>query len=405
VTDPTTFPTGFLWGAASAAHQIEGGNVNADIWPLEWQAGGVFAEPSGDACDSYHRYPEDIGLLAEAGLDTYRFSVEWARIEPEQGFFSRAALDHYRRVVASCLERGLTPLVTLHHFTAPRWFAERGGWSADGAADLFGRYVERVTAHVGDLVPFFCTINEANVVSVLQVAGTMPAGTGDSSSSAILQHILRSGFPYPDVEVMAAAHRRAVDAIRSGPGSAQVGWSLALVDYQAAPGGEDRCAATTKAAQLDWLDVSAADDYVGVQTYTRALIGPDGPVPPPEGAPTMQMDWEIYPDALQHTVRLAAGHAGVPVVVTEHGMATADDAARIEFTAAGLRGLLRCLDDGVDVRGYIHWTLLDNFEWMAGYKPTFGLIAVDRDDFTRTPKPSLAWLGGVARAGRLPLTR
>ena len=122
----------------------------------------------------------------------------------------------------------------------------------------------------------------------------------------------------------------------------------------------------------------------------------------PEGTPMMQMGWEIYPDALEHSVRRAAGRAGVPVVVTEHGMATADDGARIRYTDAGLRGLLRCLDDGIDVRGYIHWTLLDNFEWMAGYEPTFGLIAVDRTDFTRTAKPSLQWLGDVARAGRLP---
>ncbi|MCU1368443.1 MAG: glycoside hydrolase family 1, partial [Ilumatobacteraceae bacterium] len=191
----------------------------------------------------------------------------------------------------------------------------------------------------------------------------------------------------------------AFEAIKSVRSEINVGWSLALIDLQAIDGGEERTIAARRAAQLDWLDVSAADDFIGVQTYSRERIGADGMLPRPDG-PVTQTGWEIYPQALEHSIRLAAHHAKVPIVVTENGMATDDDAARIAYTTAALQGLERCIDDGIDVRGYTHWTLLDNFEWTAGFGPKFGLIAVDRETFERTPKPSLAWLGDYARASR-----
>ncbi len=140
---------------------------------------------------------------------------------------------------------------------------------------------------------------------------------------------------------------------------------------------------------------------MGVQTYTREVLGPDGVLPCPEGAPTMQTGWEVYPDALGHTVRLAAAHAEVPVIVTENGMATDDDEARRAYTEGALHGLAAAIADGVDVRGYLHWSLLDNFEWTSGYAKTFGLVAVDRETFVRTVKPTARWLGDVARANRI----
>ena len=139
----SSFPHDFLWGAATAGHQVEGGNVNADLWPMEWAPNSTFNEPSGDACDHYHRYPEDIATLAELGLNAYRFSLEWSRIEPEPGFYSRAALDHYGRMMESCLNHGVTPVVTYNHFTVPRWMAGRGGWSAPDAPERFADYASR----------------------------------------------------------------------------------------------------------------------------------------------------------------------------------------------------------------------------------------------------------------------
>ena len=396
-------PPGFLWGAASAAHQIEGGNVNADMWSAEHAPNSIFAEPSGDACDSYHRFGEDIALLAGAGLNTYRFSVEWSRIEPEPGRFSRAALDHYRRVVTTCLDHDVTPMVTLHHFTAPRWFAHAGGWSAADAADRFARYADRVARHFGDLVPWICTVNESNVLTVVQATGVLPLGSGTEGPALDPGNGAPLAWVSPLVDVMAEAHRRAFDAVKSTNPTAHVGWTLALQDIQAEEGGQQRADELRRSTQLDWLEVSRADDFVGVQTYTRIRVGPDGVLGAPAGEPQMQTGWELYPAALEGTVRLAAKTAGVPIIVTENGAATDDDRVRIDYTAAALEGLARCIDEGVDVRGYTHWTLLDNFEWMAGYAKTFGLIAVDRETFVRTPKPSLAWLGQIARSGHFPL--
>ena len=412
----TTFPDGFLWGAATAGHQVEGGNVNADIWPLEWAKDSLFTEPSGDACDHYHRYPEDIATLAELGLNAYRFSLEWSRIEPEPGYFSRAALDHYRRMIATCLEHGVTPVVTCCHFTTPRWFAGAGGWGQDDAPERFARYVTRVTEHLGDLFSWVATLNEPNVIDLMTTTGVIPMGAGErgpvddmattpSASSVGVGGFDPAGYQMGliggDVERMASAHRLAAEAIKAGADHAKVGWTLAVVDLQPAEGGEERCEHARQRAILDWLDVSRDDDFVGVQTYSRYLIGPDGKLPVPEGAATTQTGWEVYPQALGHTVRLAAERTGVPVLVTENGIATDDDDLRITYTSAALEGLAGCVDDGIDVRGYLHWTLLDNFEWMSGFAMTFGLIAVDRGSFARSVKPSARWLGEVARRNRL----
>jgi beta-glucosidase len=402
------FPQGFLWGAATAGHQVEGGNVNADLWPMEWAEHSTFNEPSGDACDHYHRYPEDMSLLAELGLTAYRFSLEWSRIEPEPGSYSRAALDHYKRMMERCLNLGVTPVVTYNHFTVPRWMAGRGGWSAADAPVRFADYASRVTAHLGDLLSWVCTLNEPNLMAMMRSTGVLAMGAGDRGPAPDPVEAAagvggfdparyRMGIVAADIEQMATAHRLAVQAIKATTGTVKAGWTLALVDLQPAEGGEARWLEARRLGQTDWLSVSADDDFVGVQTYSRTRIGPDGRLPLPEGTPTMQTGWEVYPEALGHTVRLAAEHAGVPILVTENGMATDDDEARIAYTRAALEGLAECMEDGIDVRGYIHWTLLDNFEWNAGYSKTFGLIAVDRGTFVRSVKPSAHWLGQVAQ--------
>jgi beta-glucosidase len=400
------FPDRFLWGAATAPHQVEGGNVNSDMWEMEWATPSVFAEPSGDACDHYHRYPEDLALMEGLGFNAYRFGVEWSRIEPEEGSISRAELDHYRRMCAACLEHGITPVVTYNHFSFPRWFARAGGWEGPHAADLFARYSARVTERLGDLVPWVCTINEPNLIAMLMATRMAPVATRkDTEALAARAAPAVDGprsWPSPSIDAMRSAHRKAFDAIKSVRDTIKVGWAPALVDLQAAPGGEDRLAQVRPAAQLDWLDISRDDDFVGVQTYSRELVGPDGMLSPPDGAPTAQTGWEIYPDALGHTVRLASERTGKPVLVTENGLATDDDDARRAYTEGALRGLAGAIADGADVRGYLHWTLLDNFEWVSGFKVTFGLIAVDRATFARTVKPSARWLGDVARANRLP---
>ncbi|GAA4978405.1 glycoside hydrolase family 1 protein [Kineococcus glutinatus] len=407
---PATFPAGFLWGAATASHQVEGGNSNNDVWFLEHLPETIFAEPSGDAVDHYHRYREDIALLASLGLTTYRLSLEWSRIEPAEGEFSLAALEHYRRVLLTCHEHGLTPVVTYHHFTSPRWLLAAGGWEDERTPARFARYCERVTRHLGDLVGAACTLNEPNLPDLLVTMGIggqprelrakFPMWAAAADALGIeAERVAPFQFTASDeaFDVKLAAHRAGTEAIRSAGGRFPVGWTLANTDVQAGPGGEEVADRVRRHVNERFLEASRGDDFVGVQTYGRHVFGPDGLLPAPEGAPVNQLGEEIYPEALEATVRQAAAVAQVPVLVTENGLATADDTQRVDYLERALRGVAACLRDGVDVRGYIAWTAFDNFEWIFGYRPTFGLIAVDRETQQRTPKPSAHRLGEIAR--------
>jgi len=388
---PRAFPEGFLWGTATAAHQVEGGNWNNDWWAWEHNPASPCVEPSGDTCDHFTRYPDDIKLLADLGFGTYRFSLEWSRIEPEEGEFSRAALDHYRRMCACCLENGVVPIVTFHHFTTPRWVAHLGGWEEAETADRFARYCARATEALGDLMGWACTINEPNIVAMAgYLAGNFPPGRRDVGLRRAVN------------DVFCQAHRKAVDAIRSGPGDAPVGLTLAMTDYQAEAGGEDYRDRIRRGMEDVYLENTGGDDFIGVQTYSRARIGPSGALPPPEGSELTEMGYEFWPESLEATIRRAWEVTdGLPVLVTENGIGTHDDSRRIEYVQRALGGVLNCLDDRIDVRGYTYWSLLDNFEWAHGYRPTFGLIAVDRETQSRTPKPSASWLGEIARANTL----
>ncbi len=388
------FPDGFVWGTATAAHQVEGGNWNNDWWAWEHDPESPCSEPSGDACDHYFRYPEDMRLLRDLGFTAYRFSLEWSRIEPEDGEFSRASLDHYRRMCATALELGLAPIVTFHHFTTPRWVAARGGWTERGTVDLFARYVERVVAHLGDLIARACTLNEPNIVATFgHQWGMFPPGLRDPA--------LRRRAN----DVFIAAHRRAVEIVQAGPGQIPVGLTLAMQDMQAVDGGEAFRDAERHVMEDVYLEAARGDDYVGVQTYTRIRYGPHGMVGPEPGIRTTQMGYEFWPDALEATIRRAwQVTRGVSILVTENGIGTADDTERVEYVERALHGVLRCLRDDVDVRGYVYWSLLDNFEWTFGYGPKFGLVAVDRETQMRAPKPSAHWLGAIARANALEVS-
>ncbi|GAA1023655.1 beta-glucosidase [Acrocarpospora pleiomorpha] len=386
-------PPGFLWGAATSAHQTEGANENSDWWALENMPGSFCEEPSGQAVDSFHRWAEDMDLAADAGLRDYRFSIEWARVEPEPGVFSGEALKHYRHMIEGALQRGLRPLVTLHHFTCPAWFA---GWADPAAPDLFARYVAQVAGILDD-VEHVATINEPNVVAAFpRLLAQGPGG-------------LAKGLPEPEetiAEGLVSAHRQARHVLRTALPEVQVGWSISVQDYQPDPPAVAAAAAYLYPRQTRFLLESRDDDWVGVQAYTRVRLVLDGdvarPAAPVSSAQRTQTGWEYYPAALGGAVREAARVVGaVPVIVTENGVATGDDDQRIAYTHGALTALAAALDDGIDVRGYFHWSLLDNYEW-GSWGPTFGLVSVDRGTFVRSPKPSLAWLGRVGTSGLIP---
>ncbi|HVC68847.1 MAG TPA: family 1 glycosylhydrolase [Acidimicrobiales bacterium] len=389
--ETVTFPEDFLWGTATAAHQIEGGNVNNDWWQWEHTPGSGCADSSGDACDSFSRWSEDVDLVAGLGLGAYRFSLEWSRIEPAEGEFSAAALDHYRRICARCHERGLSPVVTFHHFTTPLWLTGRGGWEAPDAPDRFARFVTRATAQLGDLIGWACTINEPNVIGVMgYTMGEFPPGVKDDFG----RHLAVN-------DTMVRAHRLAVDALRSGPGRFPVGLTLSMAELKAEEGGEAVRDVAEDVLENTFLRGTEGDDFVGVQCYTRMHFDAQGQAPDDPGVTQTQMGYENWPQVVEYTVRRTADFTGLPVVVTENGIGTDDDAERILYVSEALRGVRRCLDDGIDVRGYFVWSLLDNFEWALGYGPKFGLVAVDRTTFERRPKPSAIWFGEVAKANAL----
>jgi beta-glucosidase len=404
------FPKGFLWGTATAAHQVEGNNANSDIWVLEHVRKSPYAEPSGDACDHYHRYRSDIALLAELGFNAYRFSLEWARIEPEEGEFSNAVLEHYRDMLRACHEHHLTPIVTFHHFSSPRWLMARGGWKDRHTPERFARYCERAARSLGDLIGAACTINEANIASVLAGLGFAPSlqklqkAAWWSAAAESLGTSPRRLAPFIYAvsskarDIILQAHRLGVEAIKSASGNFPVGITLALQDIEPIPGGERIAARMRKQINDVYLESLQGDDFVGVQAYSRTRVDPKGVLPAEEGVELTQMHYEFWPEALEATIRDATARTGLPVIVTENGLATADDTRRVEYIRRALHGVVRCLKDGLEVRGYMYWSAFDNFEWSLGYRPTFGLVAVDRETQARTVKPSARYLGSIARA-------
>ncbi|MEI8051360.1 MAG: family 1 glycosylhydrolase [Actinomycetes bacterium] len=388
---PLEFPEGFLWGTATAAHQIEGGNVNSDWWEFEHAPNTVVAEPSGDACDSWNRWSEDLDLVESMGLNAYRFSLEWARIEPEDGEFSMVALDHYKAICADARDRGILPVATFHHFTLPRWVAARGGFEGSDTAARFAEYVGRAANHLGDEIGMACTINEPNIVSMMgYVLGVFPPGV---SLDFDRQKVVNDNF--------VTAHREAVSALRAAPGSYPIGLTLSMAEMVAHEGGEASRDEFREIMEDHFLRATEGDDFIGVQCYSRFHFGPNGFQAPEAGARMTPMGYEFWPDCVGATVRRAAEMTGLPVVVTENGISAADDAERIEYVTAALQSLHKAMADGIDVRGYVLWSLLDNFEWAFGYAQQFGLVEVDRSTFKRTPKPSASFYGAVARTGRL----
>ena len=387
----------FLWGVATAAHQIEGNNINSDYWVLENVPSTGFAEPSGDACDSWTRWAEDIALIKALGLNTYRFSVEWARIEPEPGHFSLAVLDHYRRICAACREVGITPMVTFHHFTSPRWIAGQGGWENPHTVDHFARYCTKTAEALGDLLDWACTLNEPNgQVTSYAVRGDKPfpkeaiiraeaaRAVGSDRFSAFFM-----GDAYKVRDNCLAAHAKAVEAIKGAAPHVKVGITLALQDMRPGPGGEQLYRKNFDEARTPFYEAARKDDFIGVQPYLRLTTGPDGylPISPSATERDITGKLDVSPDVISAVIREVHTHCAAPIVVTENGIDTSDDVQRARHLVGSIGQVAACIDSGIPVLGYIYWSLIDNFEWSSGYKPKFGLYAVDHRTFERRPKP------------------
>jgi beta-glucosidase len=419
------FPEGFFWGAATSGHQTEGGNSNSDWWDWELRPDTPTRVPSGNAIEHYTRYPKDVAMLGELGLNMYRFGVEWARIEPEEGHFDEAQLDHYKKMIAAMRKAGLAPMATLNHFALPRWVAAQGGWLSDRTPALFDRYVRRVVEAIGDQVTWYITINEPGVVAFGGYLGALPFPPGTRG----VENWRKS------IAMLIKAHRLSRATIKELQPQAQVGIAHSMQEWESNWGARPIIEYARHLNEDVFLEACVDDDYIGVNTYTRERLEFPAPfglvaraalavgplqrriVPwvvertrgqsDPEalkklGGRRTQMGWEWRPEAIAYTVRrVAAMHPGKPILATEHGVATDDDTERIEFIRDGLVALHKCIEDGIPLGGYVHWTAFDNFEWAFGYDMKFGLIGVDPETQVREIRPSARYLGAIARSNKL----
>ncbi|MEW9049977.1 MAG: family 1 glycosylhydrolase [Neobacillus sp.] len=415
------YPKSFLWGTATSAYQVEGNNNKSDMWAEEYSEGSPYRDYSGDAVDHYNRYKQDIELMASLGLNSYRFSIEWSRIEPEQGVFSQVELNHYRDVIKVCYDNKITPVVTMMHFTSPRWLMKMGGWKNPKTGDLFASYCEVVFKELGEDIPYVLTMNEVNLPVMLKelfinLDFMPPVGMDAKSWTApgwresaaqkcgtTVDHYFTFHMASDEVslEIVKVAHRKARDVMKKINPSTKVGLSLALPEIQAIEGGEEQAAKVWHDYFGQFKSAIAGDDFIGVQNYTREIYGPNGQVPVAEGTEVTAMGYEYYPEALAGTIRNVAKELDIPVMVTEHGIATNDDSRRVEFIERGLKGLHSCMEDGIEILGYLYWSTFDNYEWTFGYEPKFGIIAVNRDTQERTVKESGRVLGEISRNNAL----
>ncbi len=418
--DRLRFDSDFLWGASTSAHQVEGGNHNQwSVWELEnarslakqaeykltqlprWQdikdqAGDPANYVSDRACDHYNRYRSDFDLLQRMNMNAFRFSVEWSRIEPQEDVWNAAAFDHYRAYIKELRSRGIEPMMTLMHWTLPVWFAQKGGFAKRSNVRYFVRFVEKALIELGGSVKYVCTINEPEVyASRSYYWGDWPPNK-QSRPLALWVYLN-----------LAAAHRRCVRAGRRLGG----GWLFGLSkDCAHNYPGDSAWLSSLSAHLANWaLDyfflnkVKRHLDWLGLNYYfSNRFFGYR--IHNPE-KPQNDLGWTMEPHNLQFVIERLSRKYRLPIIVTESGVADSRDRWRKWWISASLAAIGRSIKNGARVDGYLHWSLLDNFEWAYGKWPRFGLTAVDYKTMSRKLRPSAVWFGellGKLRRRKVP---
>lgn len=373
----------FLWGAATSAHQVEGNNVHNDWW--DWEKSTPDIEESDLAGDHYRRFREDFALAKALGHNAHRLSIEWSRIEPREGTWNKAAIQHYREVLQELRRLGLKTFVTLHHFTNPLWLAQKGGWTNSRTPELFARYADYVAQHLGDLVDFWLTINEPMVYATeCYWRAKWPP---QKRSIADLLRVIGN---------MARAHRLAYRVLHRVTADAPVSFAKHLIAYLPANRGQLDDQIVVRF--MDWWFnqrffslIGPTFDFIGVNYYfcskLRVHLFPLSLQTIPWPGPKSDLNWPLIPEGLTH-VLLRMKRYKKPIYITENGLADAADSRRADFIRSHLRAVEKAQAQGADVRGYLHWSLLDNFEWADGFKPRFGLIEIDYKTMARKVRPS-----------------
>jgi beta-glucosidase len=405
------FPANFLFGAATASHQVEGDNRCSDWW--EYEQAGLMPFESGLGCDHYRLYNEDFDLAQSWGHNCHRLSVEWSRIEPREGEWNEVAVAHYIDVFDALRQRNIEPIVTLNHFTLPAWFLRRGGWAADDAPAIFARFAGRFVEQAGKLVSYWLTINEPTVyVQQSYINGVWPPLKSRSWIAAI--KVLRN---------LARAHSMAYSEMKSADVNAVIGFAHSAIDMQ--PCDPKRLADRSTSAARNFLLNSLFFrligvrpnrpenkqhnlDFIGINYYSRCCVsaGTFGPSwligrackldHHEDSGARSSIGWEMYPVGLARVLEQFSAY-GLPMLVTENGIATDDDQLRCQFLAEHLRVISNTLAEGKNILGYVHWSLIDNFEWHHGFAARFGLAEVDFKTLERRARPSAELYSRICR--------
>lgn len=379
MSDSAYFPKDFLWGSATSAYQVEGGIHNSD-----WSK----IHPAGRACGHYNRYERDFDLLRELGQNAYRFSIEWSRIEPQEGKFDEKEIAHYGKVLEALRARGIKSMVTLHHFTNPAWLAQRGGWANSKVVFYFSRFAEKMLEEHGDLVDFWITINEPLIYAWKgYVEGTwFPKKKNPILFLRVLQNQI-------------AAHKKMYEIFHRA--KVQVG--IAKNNQFFEPYNSKSLLDRAVVSATDWLwnrwfldRIKNHLDFIGLNYYFHNRIQ----FPwrqRNENRIVSDIGWEIYPEGVYH-ILLELNRYGKPIFITENGLADAGDVLRKDFIRDHLSWTNKAIREGVDVRGYFHWSLMDNFEWDKGFGPRFGLVEIDYKTLERKIRPSARYYAQICRA-------
>lgn len=407
--EPLRFPPGFLWGTATSSHQVEGGNTNNQWWEWEQQGKIWRGDVSGAACGWWQDAESDLDRAKALGTNAQRISVEWSRIEPEEGRWNHAAFRRYREILQGIRSRGMTPMVTLHHFTNPLWLEAQGAWLNPATPGKFARFVERTVGEIGDLCELWCTINEPTVYTALSyVLGHWPPGRVSVRDSLRVFGNLVRGHQlaarvihgiHPAHRVGVVHHKRVLDP--ATPAKRDV---LVTVLYDWVFNG--RLFQVTR----------ASSDFFGMNYYSRDHVAFDPRAPlqmfgrrfTPDHFEQSDKGFlgasfgEIYPEGLYRALKRVHRRLKLPIYITETGLPDEDDDQRPRFILSHLAAVHRAIRDGVDVRGVFLWSLVDNFEWAEGWGMRFGLYAMDERTGERTLRPSGALYGIIARANAIP---
>jgi beta-glucosidase len=405
------FPTNFLFGAATASHQVEGDNRYSDWW--EYEQAGLMPFESGQGCDHYHRYKEDFDLAKSWGHNCHRLSVEWSRIEPQEGEWNEVAVAHYIDVFDALRQRNIQPIVTLNHFTLPAWFLRRGGWIANDAPAIFARFAGRFVKQAGKSVSYWLTINEPTVyVQQAYINGEWPPLKSRSWIAAI--RVLRN---------LARAHSMAYSEIKSADVNAVIGFAHSAMDIQPCDPRRlaDRSSSATRNFFLNSLFFRLIGmranrlegkrpnlDFIGINYYSRCCVtaGAFGPSwligrackldHHADSGARSSTGWEMYPTGLARMLEQFSAYE-LPMLVTENGIATDNDQLRCQFLTEHLRVISNTLAEGKNILGYVHWSLIDNFEWHHGFAARFGLAEVDFETLERRKRPSAELFSQICR--------